>query len=132
MKTNPTEEVNIPASPLPMGIGEGSESFLQNGDPSYLKDASSDEPAVTIATALPEQPAEVPVTVYEVVLVGETEIELAVSPVFHEYESAPEAVNVAVPPEQIVGELTATSKADSTVTVAIAEFDVPLSVAVTV
>jgi hypothetical protein len=39
---------------------------------------------VTIATALPEQPEEVPVTVYEVVLIGETVIELVVSPVFHE------------------------------------------------
>jgi hypothetical protein len=43
-----------------------------------------------------------------------------VSPVDHEYEVPPLAVNVAVPPEQIVGELTVIVTGGLTVTVAIA------------
>jgi hypothetical protein len=39
---------------------------------------------VTEATAVPEQPDVVPVTVYEVVLAGETVNGLLVLPVFHE------------------------------------------------
>jgi hypothetical protein len=43
------------------------------------------ESTVTVAIALPVQPAaSVPVTVYEVVLIGETVIGLVVSPVLHE------------------------------------------------
>ena len=42
------------------------------------------DPSVTVATAVPEHPLEVPVTVYEVVAEGETVIELVVSPVFQE------------------------------------------------
>jgi hypothetical protein len=42
-------------------------------------------PIVTVATAVPIQPlASVPVTVYEVVLVGETVIGFVVAPVLHE------------------------------------------------
>jgi hypothetical protein len=43
-----------------------------------------DELTVTVATAVPVHPLLVPVTVYEVVLVGETVIGLVVSPVFQE------------------------------------------------
>ena len=64
-------------------------------------------PMVTVATAVFEQPwASVPVTVYDAVTVGDTEIGFVVSPVDHEYVDPPVAVNVAVAPEQIVGELT--------------------------
>jgi hypothetical protein len=87
---------------------------------------------VTVATAVPVQPLEVPVTVYEVVDAGETVIGLFVSPVFHEYVLAPLAVNVADEPEVIVGELTEIFKFPLTVTVATAELVNPLSVAVTV
>jgi hypothetical protein len=52
--------------------------------------------------------------------------------VFHEYESAPVAVNVAEEPGEIVGEFTATFKLLLTVTVPTAELVAPLSVAVTV
>jgi hypothetical protein len=93
---------------------------------------SNDDPMVTVATADPVQPSEVPVTVYEVVLAGETVIELVVSPVFHEYESAPSAVNVASSPEHIVGELTVTVNEELTVTVATAVAVIPLSIEVTV
>jgi hypothetical protein len=93
---------------------------------------SSDEPTVTVATAEPVQEPDVPVTVYEVVLVGETEIESVVSPPLQTYESAPLAVNVALVPVQIVGELTVISSDEPTVTVATAEPvhvpDVPVTV----
>jgi hypothetical protein len=89
---------------------------------------------VTVATALPVQPAaSVPVTVYEVVVVGETEIGLVVAPVFHEYVDPPEAVNVAVVPLHIVGELTVMVGPDPRVTVATAVPEHPAaSVPVTV
>jgi hypothetical protein len=51
----------------------------------------------------------VPVTVYEVVLLGEAVTEEPVdglSPAVHAYEVAPEAVKVAVAPAQMLGELT--------------------------
>jgi hypothetical protein len=67
-----------------------------------------------------------------VVEVGETVIGFVISPVFHEYVSAPEAVKVADDPEVMVGELTVTFKSPLTVTVAIANPEHPLSVAVTV
>jgi hypothetical protein len=88
---------------------------------------------VTVATAVPVHPAaSVPVTVYEVVLVGETEIGLVVAPVFHEYVEAPEAVNVAVAPLQIVGELTVIVAGGLIVTVATAVAEQPVVVPVTV
>lgn len=54
------------------------------------------------------QPFVVPVTVKLVLDAGETFNGLDVEPVFHEYVEAPLAVKVAVPPAQIVGELTIT------------------------
>jgi hypothetical protein len=87
---------------------------------------------VIVATALPEHSLEVPVTVYEVVELGETETEEEFSPELHEYESAPEAVNVAVPPEQIVGELTSTANDGPMLTIATAVSEHPLEVPVTV
>jgi hypothetical protein len=44
----------------------------------------NDGPMVTVATAVPEQPLSVAVTVYEVVEVGETVIGFVVSPELHE------------------------------------------------
>ena len=89
---------------------------------------------VTVATAVLEQPwASVPVTVYEVVEVGLTLIGLVVSPVDHEYDVPPEAVKVAVAPEQIVGELTVIVGFGPMLTVATAVFEQPCaSVPVTV
>ena len=59
-------------------------------------------------------------------------MELVVSPVFQEYEVAPAAVNVAVPPVHIEGELTVKLKEEPTVTVATAvpeqEPEVPVTV----
>ena len=91
-------------------------------------------PIVTVATAVLEQPcASVPVTVYEVVEVGDTEIGFVVSPVDHEYDVPPVAVNVAVAPEHIVGELTAIVGFGPIVTVATAVLEHPCaSVPVTV
>jgi hypothetical protein len=78
-------------------------------------------PIVTVAIAVPVQPAaSVPVTVYEVVLIGETERGLVVAPVDHEYVTPPTAVNVALPPGHIVGELTVIVAGGPIVTVAIA------------
>jgi hypothetical protein len=66
------------------------------------------------------------------VLAGETEIESVVSPPLQTYESAPLAINVALVPVQIVGELTVISSDEPTVTVATAEpvhvSDVPVTV----
>ncbi len=58
-------------------------------------------------TAVFEHPdAVVPITVYEVLLVGETTIGLLLEPLLHEYVEAPLAVNVADCPEQIASEFT--------------------------
>jgi hypothetical protein len=97
-----------------------------------LTSTANDDPMLTIATAVSEHPLEVPVTVYEVVELGETETEEEFSPELHEYESAPEAVNVAVPPEQIVGELTSTANDGPMLTIATAVSEHPLEVPVTV
>jgi hypothetical protein len=87
---------------------------------------------VTVATAVPEHPPVVAVTVYEVVTAGETFNALVVDPVFQTYVVPPVAVNVAVAPAQIVGELTVEVIAPPTVTVAIAVDvqvkDVPVTV----
>ena len=78
-------------------------------------------PIVTVATAVPVQPAaSVPVTVYDVVAAGVTVIGLVVAPVLHEYIEPPLAVNVALPPGHIVGELTVIVAGGPIVTVAIA------------
>ena len=90
-------------------------------------------PSVTVEIAVPEHPLDVPVTVYEVVVVGETEIGFVVSPVLHEYVEPPDAVNVAEAPEQIVGELTVMVGFGPMVTVAIVVLEQPwASVPVTV
>jgi hypothetical protein len=75
---------------------------------------------VTVATAVLVQLPVVPVTVYDVVVAGVTEIELVIAPVLHAYEAAPAAVNVAVAPAQILGEVTVVIGDGSTVTVATA------------
>ena len=64
---------------------------------------------VTVDTAVPVHVPDVPVTVYEVVLLGEAVTEEpvdALNPAVHAYEVAPEAVKVAVAPGQMLGELT--------------------------
>lgn len=65
---------------------------------------------VTVAIAEDVQPAaEVPVTVYEVVVAGAAVAvvtPVTVTPALHEYVAAPEAVSVAVPPGQMVAEAT--------------------------
>lgn len=80
---------------------------------------------VTVAVAVPEQPPVVPVTVYVVVTAGFAVTEapvVAESPPGgdHVYVVAPEAVKVAEAPAQIVGELTAMTGFEPTVTVAVA------------
>jgi hypothetical protein len=87
---------------------------------------------VTVATAEDVQPNEVPVTVYEVVAAGETEIGLVTSPVLQVYEVAPAPVKVAVPPGQMVGEFTVVMGDGLTVTVATAVEVQPNEVPVTV
>ena len=63
---------------------------------------------------------------------GDTVIEGPVAPLLQEYVEAPEAINVAVPPEQIVAELTDTFKEEPTFTLAISVPEQPLLVPVTV
>jgi hypothetical protein len=76
---------------------------------------------VTVATAVPVQPlASFPVTVYEVVDVGETVIGFVVAPVDQEYVEPPAAVNVAAVPAQVVGELTVIVGKGFTITVTVA------------
>jgi hypothetical protein len=76
---------------------------------------------VTEATPAPEQPAALlPVTVYEVLAVGETTIGFVVDPLLQEYVAAPLAVNVADPPEQIASEFTVMVGVRFTLTVPIA------------
>lgn len=65
---------------------------------------------VTFDTAVFWQPfASVPVTVYEVLEVGLTEMFAPVPPELHEYELAPLAVKLTATPEQVDGELTVTA-----------------------
>ena len=89
---------------------------------------------VTVATAVFKHPtASVPVTVYEVVVVGETVIGFVVSPPDHEYVDPPLAVNVADAPEHIVVEFTVMIGFGPIVTVATAVLTQPAaSVPVTV
>jgi len=64
---------------------------------------------LTVVVLVCEQPeAFVPLTVYVVFAVGETEIVDVVAPVFQEYVVAPLAVNTVDVPAQIVAEVTAT------------------------
>jgi len=90
---------------------------------------------VTVATAVPVQPAVVPVTVYVVVLAGVASAVLIpeeLAPADHVYVVAPPADKLAVCPAQIVGELTVIDIAGATVTVATAEEVHPKDVPVTV
>jgi hypothetical protein len=50
----------------------------------------------------PAHPAEVPVTEYVVLMTGDTLMEAVVAPVDHKKDAAPDAVNVADDPEQIL------------------------------
>jgi hypothetical protein len=80
---------------------------------------------VTVDVAVPEHDPVVPVTVYVVVVEG-VDVTLAPVPLdkvevgVHVYEVAPVAVNVALWPSQIVGELTFTTGLAFTVTVLVA------------
>jgi hypothetical protein len=70
---------------------------------------SNEEATVTVAIAVEVQPLDVPVTVYEVVVAGvdvAVVTPVTVTPAVQAYVVAPPAVNVAVPPGQIVGEFT--------------------------
>ena len=85
--------------------------------------------------SVPVQPAFVAVTVYDVVVAGETLIGLVVAPLLQEYvvpAEPPVAVKFAVPPGQIVAEFTFIVKAEPTVTVAMSVPVQPAFVAVTV
>lgn len=91
---------------------------------------------VTNATAVLLQPADVPVTVYEVVTDGDADAvftPVVEAPALQVYVAAPPAVNVATCPLHIVGEFTVTINAEATVTVATAvlvqpDADVPVTV----
>jgi hypothetical protein len=90
---------------------------------------------VTVAIAVPVQPAVVPVTVYVVVTAGVASAVLIpeeVAPADHVYVAAPPADKLAVCPAQMVGELTVMDIAAATVTVATAEEVHPKEVPVTV
>ena len=58
----------------------------------------------TVTEAAEEHPLEVPVTVYPVVALPSTTIEVVVSPVFQTYDAAPPAVSVALLPVHTVVE----------------------------
>ena len=89
---------------------------------------------VTVTVAVPVHPAVVPVTVYVVVVPGETEMLAVLPPVLHEYVVAPVAVRVEDDPAQIVaGEAVApTTGLGFTVTVTVAVPVQPKLVPVTV
>lgn len=87
---------------------------------------------VTVPAIVLEQPDVEPVTVYDVVTLGETIKVLFVLPVFHAYKVAPEAVSVVDCPVHIVAEFTVTVGFGLTLTVAIAVLEHPDVVPVTV
>jgi hypothetical protein len=97
-----------------------------------LTETFNDEPTFTFATSVPEQPLLKPVTVYEALLFGDTVMTDVVSPVLQLYELAPLAVSVAVPPGQIVVELTETFNEEPTLTFATSVPEQPLLKPVTV
>jgi hypothetical protein len=77
---------------------------------------------VTVVFTVFTQPAtEAPVTVYEEVLIGDIMYGLAILPSAHSYVAAPEAVNVADCPKQIVCAFTVTIGKEFTVMLLIAE-----------
>ena len=88
----------------------------------------------TVATAVPVQPLVVPVTVYVVVVVsaGVVGFDVDAKPFVQVYDVAPLALNAAVCPLQIFGELTIIFKFGCTDTVATAVPVQPLVVPVTV
>ena len=84
---------------------------------------TSEELTVTVATAVEEQPKDVPVTVYVVVVAGAASAVLTpveVAPADQAYVVAPDAIKLAVNVGQIVGELTVVTGRGLTVTVATA------------
>jgi hypothetical protein len=90
---------------------------------------------VIVATAVPVHPFVFPVTVYDVVAVGDPVTDVPVvelNPAVQEYVVPPLAVSVAVCPLQIVGELTFTVMLPPMVIVATAVLEQPLVVPVTV
>ena len=87
---------------------------------------------LTVATAVLEQPAVVPVTVYVVVADGEIISGLLVLPVFHKYVAPPVAVNVAFFPEHIKEEFTVIVGFGLTATSAVAAFEQPVVLPITV
>jgi hypothetical protein len=72
---------------------------------------------VTVETAVLVHPPLVPLTVYEVVEAGETEIGFVLAPVLQLYVVPPAPVSVALAPAQMLGELTVTVGNGVTVTV---------------
>ena len=86
---------------------------------------------VTVATAVDVQPSVVPVTVYDVVVSGDT-VFVPLTPAVQLYVVAPFGIRVAVCPSQMVGELTVTTGNGFTVTVATAVDVQPSVVPVTV
>jgi hypothetical protein len=91
------EPVKITGEPLQINVAEALALTTGNG----LTE--------TETTAVVEQPAlETPVTVYEVLAEGVKETAAVVSPVFHEYVVAPDAVYVTACPKQMTVLLPAT------------------------
>ena len=86
---------------------------------------------VTVDTAVALQPSVVPVTVYDVVVIGDTVL-VPLTPAVQLYVVAPFGIKVAVCPSQMVGELTVTTGNGFTVTVDIAVAVHPNVVPVTV
>jgi hypothetical protein len=87
---------------------------------------------ILAVAVLTQPPADVPVTVYEVLDVGLAVKLAVVAPVFQVYVLAPVALNVAVEPAQIVVELTAVVGKELTVTLTILVLLQPEVVPVTV
>ena len=105
--------VNVPVEPAQM-VAE-------------LADTVGNALTVTLPTAVFVQPVdEMPVTVYEVFVVGLTEIVDVVAPVFQEYVDAPLAVNTAEFPAQVVEDVEATIGNALTVTLPTAVFLQPV------
>jgi len=95
---------------------------------------TSEELTVTVATAVEEQPKDVPVTVYVVVVAGVASAVLTpveVAPADHAYVVAPDAIRLAVNVGQIAGELTVVAGRGLTVIVATAVDVHPKEVPVT-
>jgi hypothetical protein len=83
---------------------------------------------VNVAVAVDEHPFVVPVTMYEVVIAGETVMAFVFPPEFQLYVVPPLAVSVALCPAQIVGEFTVTTGFGLTVIVPAEEATHPVRV----